>query len=129
MSRNIVYFDLETQKSASEVGGWNHIDQMGISVGVTYSTARSGYVVYGEGQVEELIKELQRADLVVGFNQIRFDYLLPERYSVFDSSQVLPLDMLIFGVPVLGHRLYVDSMNQACCDRVNTPDDLQSLQL
>ena len=40
MSHNIVYFDLETQKSAEEVGGWNHCREMRMSVGVTYSTAR-----------------------------------------------------------------------------------------
>jgi DEAD/DEAH box helicase domain-containing protein len=61
--KNIVYFDLETQKSAQEVGGWNHIDRMGMSVGVTYSTARGDYAIYGEGQVDDLITELQRADL------------------------------------------------------------------
>ena len=68
MSQNIVYFDLETKKSATDVGGWNHIDQMGMSIGVTYSTERGGYKVYGEPAVEELIQELQRADLVVGFS-------------------------------------------------------------
>ena len=49
--KNIVYFDLETQRSAHEVGGWNHIDRMGMSVGVTYSTDRSSYTIYGEPQV------------------------------------------------------------------------------
>ena len=29
---NIVYFDLETQKSADEVGGWDNIVRMGLSV-------------------------------------------------------------------------------------------------
>jgi len=38
--KNVVYFDLETQKSANEVGGWNRISNMGMSVGVTFSTAR-----------------------------------------------------------------------------------------
>ena len=38
MAKNIVYFDLETQKSADEVGGWGNISKMGMSVGVTYST-------------------------------------------------------------------------------------------
>ena len=38
--RNIVYFDLETQRSAQEVGGWDRIRDMGLSIGVTYSTAR-----------------------------------------------------------------------------------------
>ena len=113
MSRNIVYFDLETQKSASDVGGWNHIDKMGMSVGVTYSTARGDYVVYGEGQVEELIKEHQRADLVVGFNQIRFDYKVLEGYSIFDFSQVPSLDMLIEVNKALGHKIPLDSIAQA----------------
>ena len=52
--KNIVYFDLETQKSAQDVGGWGNKDKMGLSVGVTYSTARAGYQVYGESQVEAL---------------------------------------------------------------------------
>ena len=40
--KNIVYFDLETQKSADDVGGWNKIRDMRMSIGVTYSTARGG---------------------------------------------------------------------------------------
>src|SRR5579864_4591704 len=61
LMKNIVYFDLETQKSAEEVGGWDKIGQMGMSVGVTYSTARGGYAIYGENHVNELLRELQRA--------------------------------------------------------------------
>ena len=34
---------------------------MGMSVGVTYSTARQEYKIYGEPQVNELIQDLQRA--------------------------------------------------------------------
>ena len=41
--KNIVYFDLETQRSADEVGGWDKISRMGLSIGVTYSTARGDY--------------------------------------------------------------------------------------
>ena len=62
--KNIVYFDLETQKSADEVGGWDKIRDLKMSVGVTYSTARAGYRIYQEREVDELIRELQRADLV-----------------------------------------------------------------
>jgi ACS family glucarate transporter-like MFS transporter len=34
MAKNILYFDLETQKSADEVGGWGKISRMGMSVGI-----------------------------------------------------------------------------------------------
>ena len=128
MSKNIVYFDLETKHSAADVGGWSHIDKMGMSIGVTYSTARGGYKVYGEPEVEALITELQRADLVVGFNHVRFDYRVLEGYSVFDFSQVPSLDMLIEVDRILGHRLKLDSITQATFDCEKTAEGLQAIE-
>ena len=128
MSQNIVYFDLETKHSADEVGGWSHIDKMGMSIGVTYSTARGNYKIYGEPEVEELIKELQRADLVVGFNHIRFDYRVLEGYSIFDFSQVPSLDMLIVLNEKLGHRLKLDSIAQATLGCEKSAEGLQALE-
>ena len=127
MSQNIVYFDLETKHSADEVGGWSHIDKMGMSIGVTYSTARGGYKIYGEPEVEELIKELQRADLVVGFNHIRFDYRVLEGYSIFDFSQVPSLDMLVELDKILGHKLPLDSIAQATLGCEKTAEGLQAI--
>ena len=43
---DIVYFDLETQRTANDVGGWDKKYQMGMSVGVTYSTAEDTYEIY-----------------------------------------------------------------------------------
>ena len=128
MSQNIVYFDLETKHSADDVGGWSHIDKMGMSIGVTYSTARGDYKVYGEPEVEDLIKEIQRADLVVGFNHIRFDYRVLEGYSIFDFSQVPSLDMLIVLNEKLGHRLKLDSIAQATLGCEKSAEGLQALE-
>src|SRR6187402_3840917 len=102
--KNIVYFDLETQKSADEVGGWDKISRMGMSVGVTYSTARGDYRIYGEPQVNDLVTELQRADLVVGFNVMRFDYEVLHGYTPLDLTQVPTLDMLVVLADTLQHR-------------------------
>ena len=71
---NLVYFDLETQKSAAEVGGWDKKRDMKMPVGVTYSTATGQYQIYDEAHVADLIKELTRADKVIGFNIENFDY-------------------------------------------------------
>src|SRR5689334_18869038 len=103
--KNIVYFDLETQKSADEVGGWDNIRDMRMSIGVTYSTARGDYKIYGESQVNELIDELRRADLVVGFNNLRFDYeVLLGHNPFFDCEQLKTLDMLVELQKILQHR-------------------------
>jgi len=64
--QDIVYFDLETQKSFSAVGGSKHKAKMGISVGVTYSTKTGQYHVYDEEHTDALVDQLMKADLVVG---------------------------------------------------------------
>lgn len=126
--RNIVYFDLETQKSAEEVGGWDKIRDMRMSLGVTYSTARGGYRVYGEPGVNDLLKELQRADLVVGFNHVRFDYEVLHGYTVMDLSQLPSLDMLVVLKDKLGHRLGLDSIAEATFGLNKTSEGLQALE-
>ena len=126
--KNIVYFDLETQKSADEVGGWDKVRDLRLSVGVTYSTARGGYRVDGETQVDELIRELQRADLVVGFNVIRFDYEVLHGYTVFDLTQLPTLDMLTVVTEKLKHRLSLDSIANATFGLEKTSEGLQAIQ-
>jgi DEAD/DEAH box helicase domain-containing protein len=94
--KNIVYFDLERQMSAEEVGGWHNIRAMRMSIGVTYSTARGEYKIYGESGVNHLIEELRRADLVVGFNSQRFDYAVLQGHNdFFDHEQVPTLDIMV----------------------------------
>ena len=126
--RNIVYFDLETQKSADEVGGWDKIRDMRMSVGVTYSTARGDYRIYGEKDVDELLTELQRADLVVGFNNLGFDYEVLHAYTILDLRQLPTLDMLVEIKKVLPHRLSLDSIAHATVGVEKTAEGLQAIR-
>jgi hypothetical protein len=128
MARNIVYFDLETQKSADDVGGWDKISAMGMSVGVTYNTATDSYRIYGEKQVDDLIKELQRADLVVGFNNLRFDYEVLHGYTALDLRQLPTLDMLVELQNKLQHRLSLDSIATATFGVEKTAEGLQAIE-
>ncbi len=126
--KNIVYFDLETQKSADEVGGWDKIRDMGMSIGVTYSTARGGYRIYGEKDVDELLTELQRADLVVGFNNLGFDYEVLHGYTILDLRQLPTLDMLVEVKKSLAHRLSLDSIAHATMGVEKTAEGLQAIR-
>ena len=126
--KNIVYFDLETQRSAEEVGGWDNISRMGMSVAVTYSSAREEYRIYGENGVDDLIKELQRADLVVGFNHLRFDYEVLHGYTALDLRQLPTLDMMVELQNKLQHRLSLDSIATATFGVEKTAEGLQAIQ-
>lgn len=127
--KNIVYFDLETQKSAEEVGGWHRIRDMRMSVGVTYSTARGEYRIYTGHQVNELIEELRRADLVVGFNNLRFDYeVLLGHNDFFDCDQLRTLDLLVDLQQRLQHRLSLDSIATATLGVEKTSEGMQAIR-
>jgi len=126
--KNIVYFDLETQKSAEEVGGWDKISRMGMSVGVTYSAAHTEYRIYGERQVDELIRELQRADLVVGYNNLRFDYEVLHGYTTLDLRQLPTLDLLVELQSRLQHRLSLDAIATATFGVEKTAEGTQALE-
>lgn len=110
---DIVYFDLETQRTANDVGGWDKKHEMGMSVGVTYSSADDRYEIFPESRVQDLIRRLQRADLVVGYNVIRFDYEVLMGYTVLSlPEQLRTLDLLVDIEKAAGHRLKLEDVAQ-----------------
>jgi len=126
--KNVVYFDLETQRSADEVGGWARIGRMGMSVAVVYSSARDEYRIYSEKQVEDLLRELQRADLVVGFNNLRFDYEVLHAYTPLDLRQLPTLDMMVDLEERLQHRLSLEAIATATFGVEKTAEGMQAIQ-
>jgi DEAD/DEAH box helicase domain-containing protein len=126
--KNLIYFDLETKKSADEVGGWQQISRMGMSIGVTYSTARDSYKIYPENQVDDLVRELQRADLIVGFNHLRFDFEVLHGYTALDLRQLPTLDLLIDLQSRLQHRLSLEAIAAATFGVKKTGEGMQAIQ-
>jgi DEAD/DEAH box helicase domain-containing protein len=127
--KNIVYFDLETQRSFGDVGGFANKDKMGVSVAVTYSTTRGTYEIYPESEMDRLADELVRADLVVGWNHIQFDYPVLQPY-VFPTlvEQTINLDMMLDLEQRLGFRLKLDSVAAATLGTGKTADGLDALR-
>jgi hypothetical protein len=110
---DIVYFDLETQRTANDVGGWDKKAEMGMSLGVTYSTAEGRYEIFSEKRAGDLVARLQRADLVVGYNIVGFDYEVLMGYTILDLPHHLPtLDLLLEVEKSIGHRLKLEDVAQ-----------------
>ena len=107
--RRIVIFDLETQKLAEEVGGWNNISKMKLSLGVAH-TEEQGFLTFTEENVSDLIRLLKSADLIVGFNQMRFDFEVLAAYTSENLRRLPNLDILVEVQAVLGHRLTLDHL-------------------
>jgi len=129
MMTDTVIFDLETQYLADEVGGWDHIRDMRLSVGVTYHVEEAVYRVYAEAEVERLIDALRQADLVVGYNVLRFDYEVLRAYAATDDlfDAVPTVDMLKDLRQALGWRPKLDSVASATLGETKSADGLQAV--
>ena len=124
----VQYFDLETQKSADDVGGWGNIHKMGFAVGVVWDSQDKDYFVYEEKDAKKLVEKLRTADLVVGFNVIGFDYTVLQPYSDFDLQEINTFDMLVDVKKLLNFRLSLNHLAQHTLNAKKSADGLISLK-
>ncbi len=101
-------FDIETRRSADEVGGWANAAKMGVSCAVLYDSAVDDYIVFLEDQVADLIDRLKSFDLVIGFNVLKFDYKVLSGYSTFPFKTLPTLDLLHEVKKAAGYRRSLD---------------------
>ena len=129
MPRDIVYFDLETQRTANDAGGWTRKSDMRMSVGVIFSRVTERYEVFGESQVDKLIERLRRADLIIGYNILNFDYHVLMGYTILDLVSGLPTaDLMLDMEKRVGHRLGLDSIAQATLGIQKTAAGLDAIR-
>jgi DEAD/DEAH box helicase domain-containing protein len=128
-SRHTVLFDLETIRGSAELGGWHKIHQMRVATGVVLHLEEGKMETFGEDQVGDLIARLEAAELVVGFNVKRFDYLVLQAYTGIDYRRKLPtLDLWEEVRRHLGFRLGLNHLVQATLGEKKSADGLQSLE-
>ena len=127
---DVVVFDLETQFLAAEVGGWDRADAMRVSVAVLWSSREGRFRQYVEAQVPELIRRLEEAELVVGFNHLRFDYAVLSGYpgGAGLEGRTRNLDLLDCVQRALGRRLRLDSLAQATLGRSKTAEGTMAVE-
>jgi DEAD/DEAH box helicase domain-containing protein len=123
----VVYFDVETRFSAAEVGGWHRIDRMGLALAVVYDEQLERFTTFREAEVDALVELLFEADLVVGFNVLRFDYTVISAYTPRPLSRLPTFDLLAELYERLGFRLSLGALASATLGAAKSADGLQSL--
>jgi DEAD/DEAH box helicase domain-containing protein len=71
-NRHFLVLDIETQRLVQDVGGWDHIDKLGVSVACAYDSRTDEFISFREHELPKLI-ELCEERLVVGYNIRGFD--------------------------------------------------------
>lgn len=126
--KNYMVLDVETRRSAAEVGGWHRADRMGVSVAVLYDAAEDRYFSYTQDQLGEMFARLRGAAVVVGFNSARFDYAVLQPFAPYAVKDLPTVDMLERIKERLSYRVSLDNVAQATLDAHKSADGLQALR-
>ncbi|WP_442874860.1 DEAD/DEAH box helicase [Desulfovibrio sp. Fe33] len=120
--------DIETRYSADEVGGWNRADRMGVSIACVWDSGDEAMFDYEQDDMNGLVAHLQRFDLVIGFNHIKFDYAVLGGLHPFSFRSLPSLDLLTEVQNRLGYRVKLDNIASATLGAGKSADGLQALK-
>ena len=123
-----LFLDVETQKSAEEVGGWQNVPDMKLALAITYNAINSQFKTYFEKDVDRLLLDLVMADRVIGYNIDRFDLAVLKGYTQWELSRIRTFDLLSDIYRKLGFRLKLGDLAEATLGLGKSADGLQSLK-
>ena len=123
-----VVLDVETRRSAAEVGGWQRAGDMGVSVAVVYDSRDGEFHAYRQEELAACLERLRGAPLVVGFNSERFDYAVLQPFADFALRELPSLDLLRRIEQRLHYRVSLDNVAQATLNEGKSADGLQALR-
>ncbi len=124
----IFFFDLETQKLAQEVGGWNNCHLMRISVAVIYDSIEKKFFTFTEDNINEMVNRFKEADLIVGFNVKGFDYKVLGAYTNINLFDLPTFDILEDVYKRLGFRLGLDNLAKETLNHGKSADGLKAVE-
>jgi DEAD/DEAH box helicase domain-containing protein len=76
---HVLVIDIETQRSFQEVGGYENLDKLGVSVACAYDSATKEFLTFRENELEKLFLLCEKR-LVVGYNIRGFDLPVLQAY-------------------------------------------------
>lgn len=109
-SLRVAILDVETRRSAQEVGGWHNAAAMGVSCAVLWDMQSGTFEDYLQEDLPAMTRRLTQFDLVVGFNVLGFDYQVLRGCLDFDFHALPTLDILKVVLDRLGYRLSLDHL-------------------
>ena len=124
----ILFFDLETQKLAQDVGGWGNTHLMRVSLAVLFDTVEDRFFTFHEDRIDDLISHLEKAKLVVGFNVKRFDYRVLSAYTRKNLLKLPTFDILEDIHQRLGFRVGLDHLAKETLNLNKSADGLKAVE-
>jgi len=126
-NRHYLVLDIETQRLVQEVGGWDHVDKLGISVACAYDSKTDQFLSFEEKQLPKLI-ELCQDRLIVGYNIRGFDLPVMVPYGL--KIQGLDVFDIMYDIQTLTRRpaLKLEALAQGTLGVGKSADGLMAVE-
>jgi DEAD/DEAH box helicase domain-containing protein len=99
-----------------------------VSIAVLYDSRDKAFHTYEQEDLPRMFERLRQADLVVGFNIIRFDYKVLQPFAGYSLRELPTLDMLDATRRRLSYRVSLDNLARATLNAPKSADGLQALR-
>ncbi len=132
MTKDILVFDVETQRSFADIGGQNEerFGELGVSVLGIYSYMHDTFLSFQEHEMKGFEELLKNTELLIGFNSKRFDIpVIQPHLSNIEMKKIPHIDMLEEVVEVLGRRLKLDNLVTTTLGAGKSGSGLEALSL
>lgn len=110
--RREVVLDIETRNTFQDVGAYNPT-LLDVSLVGVYFYETDTFEAFLQEDLPKLWPRLERADRIIGYNLIGFDYPCLQRYYTGDIMKLPTVDLLVDIEKQLGFRIKLDDVAQA----------------
>lgn len=122
-----VYYDVETQRSASEVGGWANVDKMLVSVAASWSV-KDGFRHWAESEMAAFLTYLTQFNRIISYNGDGFDSKVLSHYGDVSLVNRNSFDLHRKLKEILGHRIKLDAVAESTLGSGKTANGLAALR-
>ncbi len=125
---NFAVFDIETQLSAAEAGGWGQAHRMKVSCAVLFSSVDQAFHTFFEHDLDSFFTMLKSVELIAGFNVNRFDYRVLSAYTDMNLWNFPTIDLLEKIYERLGYRISLNGLASVTLGCRKSADGLMALK-
>lgn len=125
--RREVVLDIETQNTFQDVGAYNP-SLLSVSLVGCYFYETDTFEAFFEADLPKLWPRLERAERIIGYNLVGFDYPCLQRYYSGDIMRLPTVDLLVEIEKRLGFRIKLDDVAHATLGVGKSGHGLQAVE-
>ncbi len=126
-NQHYLVVDLETQNLVQDVGGWDHIDKLKVSVACAYDSKTKEMLTFRENEMGKL-NDLCRDRLIIGYNIRGFDLIIMQAYGL--SLEKLDVFDIMYDLQTLTRQkfLKLETVAQGTLGTGKSADGLMAVE-